>query len=202
MTILYSVGAGHDEPSVITKLLDLNQTPAKPGYKLAEPEPLLLSHCEYNPDPFHSTESTYQKYNSSPSNILSEQLESIMIQYYQTKCGLSTVLDDEREFFEHRREREGTKSLLALQRGKTIDEKIDCLHGNKKKRFDNFKDWRDRTLNGTVKDRSRSRSRSQEKGSDVIMGEVRNHEAGISGSVGEDKLDKTKEANSTKGNNE
>ena len=199
MTILYSVGAGHDEPSVITKLLDLNQTPAKPGYKLAEPEPLLLSHCEYNPDPFHSTESTYQKYNSSPSNILSEQLESIMIQYYQTKCGLSTVLDDEREFFEHRREREGTKSLLALQRGKTIEQQIENLKGNKKKRFHSVKEWKDKFMG---KDRSRSRSRSQEKGSDVIMGEVRNHEAGISGSVGEDKLDKTKEANFTKENNE
>ena len=36
------VGAGQEEPEVVQTLLDLEQTPSKPQYRLASDEPLLL----------------------------------------------------------------------------------------------------------------------------------------------------------------
>ena len=45
MSILFMIGRGHEEPSVITELLDVKKNPRKPVYDLADPSGLVLWDC-------------------------------------------------------------------------------------------------------------------------------------------------------------
>ena len=49
MTILFSVGAGAERPSIVSRLLDLAEFPRKPQYPFADPLPLVLWDCEFDP---------------------------------------------------------------------------------------------------------------------------------------------------------
>ena len=48
MSILFMVGSGEEDPEVVDALLDLEATPRKPVYALADPEPLVLYQCTYD----------------------------------------------------------------------------------------------------------------------------------------------------------
>jgi tRNA pseudouridine38/39 synthase len=41
--VLLMVGRGLEKPSIVQKLLDIQQTPCKPQYSMADEEPLLFS---------------------------------------------------------------------------------------------------------------------------------------------------------------
>lgn len=45
MAVLFLVGKGLEEPSVVAKLLDLEATRRKPVYPMAAEEPLVLYTC-------------------------------------------------------------------------------------------------------------------------------------------------------------
>lgn len=47
MEVLFMIGNGLEEPSVITKLLDVVKFPGKPNYPLAPEKPLVLNDCGY-----------------------------------------------------------------------------------------------------------------------------------------------------------
>lgn len=47
MAVLFLVGEGKEEPSVVKELLDVNKNPCKPQYSLASDLPLNLYECEY-----------------------------------------------------------------------------------------------------------------------------------------------------------
>src|SRR3990167_1834113 len=94
MTILESVGSGADQPSVVSELLDIEKNPSKPGYKLAEPEPMLLSQCEYDPCPFGEPHN--QSYNCNPYNMLSEQIEKTLSQVCHLRVGLQELPKSQR----------------------------------------------------------------------------------------------------------
>ncbi|CAR28454.1 hypothetical protein ZYGR_0S00840 [Zygosaccharomyces rouxii] len=47
MAILFLVGQGLEEPSVITNLLDVDKTPQKPIYEMASDLPLILYDCKF-----------------------------------------------------------------------------------------------------------------------------------------------------------
>ena len=132
MTVLFSVGAGKDEPSVIPTLLDIHNHPSKPGYPLAPPEPLVLSHCEYLPDPFGHPPG--QNYMTSPGSAFTNSVETSLISVCHAKLGIETVIPDSSHFFRERQMKDNSKSILTLHRGKTLAEQIDGLKGNKKKR--------------------------------------------------------------------
>ena len=46
--VLFLIAKRLEEPSVVTKMLDLQQCPAKPLYKLASDLPLVLEEAEYD----------------------------------------------------------------------------------------------------------------------------------------------------------
>ena len=46
-SILFSIGRGHESPTLITDLLDVSKYPGKPAYPLAPERPLVLHHCGY-----------------------------------------------------------------------------------------------------------------------------------------------------------
>ena len=46
-SILFLVGQGLEEPSVVKELLNVEEHPGKPGYPLAAERPLVLHHCGY-----------------------------------------------------------------------------------------------------------------------------------------------------------
>lgn len=49
MSILFLVGSGKEDVSVIRDLLDVTKSPQKPQYLMADPEPLVLYDCVFNP---------------------------------------------------------------------------------------------------------------------------------------------------------
>ena len=160
MTVLESVGAGADQPSVVSELLDIEKNPAKPGYKLADPEPLILSHCEYDPCPFG--EPHPQNYNCSPFTIYSEQIEKTLSQVCHLKVGLQDLPKSDRTIAQ--------RSILEVQRGRSHQERLGTLKGNKLKRWENVQDWKAQIaekekFTGPPKGRGpeRSRSRSQDR---------------------------------------
>lgn len=157
MSVLFSVGEGTDEPSIMEKLLQVNEDDGKPGYKLASPEPLVLSNCEYYPPIFGTPE--MQGFVCSPLSIFTKAFEQTMILSWHHRAGMK-VADDGRGYFAAKY---SERPILTSQKAKTIDQKIDSLKGNKKKRYDNVQDWKAKTLEAEGYLKGRSRSRSQEK---------------------------------------
>ncbi|KAL7567601.1 hypothetical protein ACA910_000198 [Epithemia clementina (nom. ined.)] len=47
VSILFLVGRGLEEPSIVSDLLDINKYPGKPAYALADERHLVLHHCGY-----------------------------------------------------------------------------------------------------------------------------------------------------------
>lgn len=47
VSVLFMIGKGQEEPSVVPKLLDVNANPGKPSYPLADERPLVLHNCAY-----------------------------------------------------------------------------------------------------------------------------------------------------------
>jgi len=47
-SVLFLVGRGLEEPSVVRDLLDVERCPGKPSYPLADERPLVLHNCDYN----------------------------------------------------------------------------------------------------------------------------------------------------------
>ena len=48
MSLLFMVGQGQEQPEIITKLLDIERTPAKPQYQMAPELPLVLHQCGFD----------------------------------------------------------------------------------------------------------------------------------------------------------
>jgi hypothetical protein len=61
VSILFMVGRGLEEPSVVNELLDVEKYPGKPSYNLAPERPLVLHHCAYKDLGFgHVTQNLWQ----------------------------------------------------------------------------------------------------------------------------------------------
>ena len=48
MSLLFMVGQGQENPEIITQLLDIERTPAKPQYQMAPELPLVLHQCGFD----------------------------------------------------------------------------------------------------------------------------------------------------------
>ena len=168
MSVLFNVGNGVDDIDVFARLLDIEGMPSKPGYPLASPDPLILSDCEYVPDPFGPPPS--QNYLSSPGLAFCKDLETHLVSVCQMRLGLDMILPSPATFFDERarRDRSVLKSVLEVQRARSVETKISSLKGNMKKRFDNVQEWKERVLEREEQDAGRdgverSRSREAEK---------------------------------------
>ena len=168
MTVLFSVGQGSDKPSLVSELLNIEKNPSKPGYKLADPEPLVLTHCEYSPNPFKGNEN--QQYLSSPASIFANSLEKAMVGVLVSRVGLDDLLPKPEEHFQYMAGKHKPRSIMEVQRGGTFEEKVGKLKGNKKKRHLNVQTWKANTIEkekteGAPSNRNfyRNRSRSQER---------------------------------------
>jgi tRNA pseudouridine(38-40) synthase len=65
VAVCFMVGAGHEEPSVVDALLDINKCPAKPSYAMASDLPLVLHSCSYQNVTFgHSSASLWELTNT------------------------------------------------------------------------------------------------------------------------------------------
>ena len=161
MALLFSIGEGNDDVSVISDLLDITKTPSKPGYRMADPEPLSFSHCEYRPCPFQKLPSQIPM--CSPGTVASEAFEASMVQVCQQRAIIEETIGDGVSYFADRKAKTAGRSIMSIQKGKTIEEKVKTLKGNKKKRYENVQDWKERMLEKEGELRGRSRSRSLEK---------------------------------------
>lgn len=75
MGLLFLVGAGSESPSIIPTLLDVNQTPTKPIYEIANEIPLVLWSCDY------SSGVLEWKRESNMSLKMTQRLEHLRIQH-------------------------------------------------------------------------------------------------------------------------
>jgi len=48
LSVLFEVGAGREDVSIVRQLLDLDAFPRKPNYPMADPMPLVLYHCSFD----------------------------------------------------------------------------------------------------------------------------------------------------------
>ncbi len=48
MAILFLIGHGLEEESIISHMLDIQRCPSKPQYGMAPPDPLVLYDCHFN----------------------------------------------------------------------------------------------------------------------------------------------------------
>lgn len=94
MTVLFSVGAGNDPVSIVEDLLDQSKFSGKPGYALADPEPLILSNCEYLPDPFDGARHN-ENYHTSPQTIYLRKMEESMVECMQARDSLGKRMTPE-----------------------------------------------------------------------------------------------------------
>jgi tRNA pseudouridine38/39 synthase len=101
MSVLFLVGQGLEDPSVITQLLDVEKVPAKPEFPMASDLPLVLYDCKFsnldwtytsNADryqPFPPSLRTYQQFGS----IWTEQMvRAITCQAYFSKVGTFPIM--------------------------------------------------------------------------------------------------------------
>lgn len=74
-SIVFLVGQGLEEPSVVKELLNVEEHPGKPGYPLAAEQPLVLHHCGYpNLQMGHSAQNLW-----SVSCQLEQQWEELVL---------------------------------------------------------------------------------------------------------------------------
>jgi hypothetical protein len=157
MTVLFSVGEGTDNETLIPDLLNVDEDQGKPGYKLASPEPLLFSHCEYWPPVFGKVDPN--NYQTSPANIFSKLYESTMVNASQTRVGMNLANVEQSKL-----SLSDGKSIVRNQKSLTLSEKVDKLKGSKKTRYENVQKWKETIIEkeGQLLG-GRSRSRSLEK---------------------------------------
>lgn len=94
MSVLFLVASRREEVSVISDLLDISKSPCKPQYHLADPEPLVLYDCVFNPGkPADSqTARYYELIRSHP--LYAPILESSTNKYNQASCSFDDSLSD------------------------------------------------------------------------------------------------------------
>lgn len=94
MTVLFSVGSGSDQVDIVEDLLDIAKFSGKPGYALADPEPLILSNCEYSPNPFDGARHN-ENYHTSPRTIFLRKMEETMVECMQARDSLGKRMTTE-----------------------------------------------------------------------------------------------------------
>lgn len=156
MTVLFSIGEGHDDLNLVPLLLTVDEKEGKPGYKLASPDPLLLTHCEYWPPVFTQVEPRHNP--TAPGTVYTRLYEAAMIDAWQIRVSLSLVQADG-----VRLSRSEGRPIMKNQKSMTLDKKVENLKGSKKKRYDNVQVWKEDIINREGQLRGRSRSRSREK---------------------------------------
>ena len=59
--ILFLIGNGLEQPSVVDHMLDVTRCPRKPQYGMAAPEPLILYDCEFDGLEWEWDQRAYEK---------------------------------------------------------------------------------------------------------------------------------------------
>lgn len=90
MSILFLVGLKKESPEVVRDLLDMSKCPARPNYSLADPMPLCLFDCNYDPDEIPLGWKTTRESNL----LLIKQLKSLWLSYKTKASMIEKVLFD------------------------------------------------------------------------------------------------------------
>lgn len=99
MSVLFVVAAEKEEVSIISDLLDIHKSPYKPQYQMADPEPLVLYDCIFNPGenaPDTQTKRYYELIQSSPlyQAIVDSNSKDDKPKYNQSPCCFTQSLSD------------------------------------------------------------------------------------------------------------
>ncbi|GMG17887.1 unnamed protein product [Phytophthora fragariaefolia] len=86
--VLFLIGSGQEEPSIIPKLLDIAQTPRKPQYDMASDLPLVLHDC-YFADP-DDAEGPGPRFDYTPLALL--QVHAQLTETWEKRCVQAAML--------------------------------------------------------------------------------------------------------------
>ncbi|POM73185.1 tRNA pseudouridine(38-40) synthase [Phytophthora palmivora] len=86
--VLFLIGSGKEEPSIIPKLLDITQTPRKPQYDMASDLPLVLHDC-YFADP-DDAEGPGPRFEYTPLALL--QVHAQLSETWEQRCVQAAML--------------------------------------------------------------------------------------------------------------
>lgn len=125
-TILFMVGKGYEDPSIVQQLLDIKQTPQKPIYALASEEPLLLHGCSYDADhlQWHRPGTNHTIVREKLEEMLqSHLLRAGILDAIQKRLGGDVVVEDDRKKAGARGSSVHVK-LEARQVGLSLEERL------------------------------------------------------------------------------
>ena len=131
MSVLFVVAGEKEDVSIISDLLDIQKTPCKPQYQMADPEPLVLYDCIFNPgDHLTANTQTCQYYNiiqSSPhyQAIVESNRKEDKPKYNESPCFFAQTLSEQamRELFFYG-ERKVYEESIAMARYQQLTEFI------------------------------------------------------------------------------
>ena len=100
MSVLFVVAAEKEELSIKYDLLDVKKSPYKPQYLMADPEPLVLYDCIFNPGenaPDSATKRYYEVIRSSPlyQQILDSNTKEEKQKYNELPCCFTNCLSEQ-----------------------------------------------------------------------------------------------------------
>ena len=74
MNVLFMIGRGDEEPSIIDDLLNIEKVPTRPEYEYAPGENLILSDCGFEDmqwkDQIYSSHDSYNLFKVSKQNLI------------------------------------------------------------------------------------------------------------------------------------
>lgn len=100
MSVLFVVAAEKEDLSIISDLLDVKKSPYKPQYQMADPEPLVLYDCVFNPGenaPDSATKTYYEVIRSSPlyKQIVDSNTKEEKQKYNELPCCFTDCLSEQ-----------------------------------------------------------------------------------------------------------
>ena len=155
MAVLCLIGAGREDPSVITELLDVEKNARKPEYGLIDGYPLVLYQSNYENIYWRISDEArkfllrhfhrYWNESVTKSTIVCELIKSIKNCNYMNQDVETDEASHELDFavhdvhsnfaisgFKHSRKKR-YKKLLDLPRGPTVEEKLEALDAKRKR---------------------------------------------------------------------
>ncbi|KAH0786919.1 tRNA pseudouridine(38/39) synthase-like [Histomonas meleagridis] len=124
--ILFLIGQGLEEPSLVTELLDINKFPGRPQYQIADPEPLVFWMAEYDNLEWKESNEPTGKFKFAFNEMLKKE---------NIKCALLTFFNGGKAF-----KSEGPKSytpVAKLQQCKSVEELIEEYRKEKDEQQEN-----------------------------------------------------------------
>ena len=141
MTVLYSVGKEKDTPEVVDKLFDTENVPRRPGYPFAEPGPLVLANCHFEPNVFKDKVEIDYGSSKDPANTYVTRIHELV-----TELNILTFMLGKREplmdKIEDFTDKKNHFTVFKNSDCFNFEECVNAFTGKKKQRYFEIIQWK------------------------------------------------------------